>query len=59
MYIYWRIQSDLNELGNFLIFNHPNLQREFEKWVRRNSGGLSIAENLAHATIDLHDLSQN
>ena len=46
MYLYWRIQQDLNEMGAILIFRHPNFIREFKNWVRKNAGGLAIAENL-------------
>jgi len=43
VYLYWRIQTDLDEIGSLLILGHPNLNREFEKWVRRNAGGLAIS----------------
>lgn len=46
MFLYWRIQQDLNEIGNFLIFHHPGFALAFEKWVRKNAGGLAIAEHL-------------
>jgi len=52
MYIYWRVQSDLNEFGNLLILTHPNLSREFEKWARRNASGLALAEGFTWNTIE-------
>jgi hypothetical protein len=59
MLFYWRVQSDLNEIGNLLIFKHPNLSREFEKWVRKNAGGLALAEDLSRNTIERLSLSPN
>lgn len=46
MHLYWRVQQDLNEMGNFIIFHHPGLVRAFEKWVRKNAGGLAVAESI-------------
>jgi hypothetical protein len=46
MHIYWRVQSDLNEFGYSLILTHPNIGREFEKWVRKNASGLALAEGI-------------
>lgn len=51
MYVYWRVQTDLNEIGSLLILKHPNLNREFERWVRRNAGGLAVAEDLTWRTV--------
>jgi hypothetical protein len=59
MHIYWRIQSDLNEFGNQLILKHPNLSREFEKWVRRNASGLAMAEGFTWNTMEPFCLSSN
>jgi hypothetical protein len=47
MHIYWRIQQELNEMGNHLIFHHPGLIRAFEKWVRKNAAGLRMAEDIS------------
>jgi hypothetical protein len=47
MYIYWRIQQELNEIGNVLIFQHPGIIRELKKWIKKNAGGLAIGEELA------------
>ena len=46
MHLYWRIQNDLDAIGNLLIMNHPSLNREFQKWVKRNAEGLAVAEDL-------------
>ncbi len=45
MYLYWRIQQELNEMGNVLVFHHPSFIRAFEKWVKKNAGGLAMAED--------------
>lgn len=46
MYIYWRVQQDLNEIGSVIIFHHTGMIRELKKWVSKNSAGLAMAENL-------------
>lgn len=46
MHFYWRVQADLDEIGSLLILNHPNLSREFEKWVKRNADGLAVAQGI-------------
>jgi hypothetical protein len=46
MYIYWRVQQDLNEMGNIIIFHHAGIIRELKKWVSKNSAGLALAEDL-------------
>ena len=51
MYLYWRVQQDLNETGSTLMFCHPNFIREFELWVKKNAGGLAISEGLTAGEI--------
>ena len=46
MYLYWRIQQDLNCLGELLIFHDPRFSRAMRNWVRRNAGGIALAEGL-------------
>jgi hypothetical protein len=46
MYIYWRVQQDLNEIANTIVFHHPNLIRAFKKWCKKNAAGLRAAEGL-------------
>lgn len=46
MFLYWRIQKELNEMGNTLVFHHPTFIRAFEEWVKKNAGGLALAEDL-------------
>jgi len=44
MYLYWRIQQDLNCLGEFLMFRDPCFSRCFRDWMRRNATGIALAE---------------
>ena len=46
MHLYWRVQLDLNEMGSVLILHNPNLIRAFRLWIKKNAGGLAIAQNL-------------
>jgi predicted CoA-binding protein len=46
MYIYWRVQQDLNEIANTIVFHHPNLVWAFKKWCKKNAAGLRMAEDL-------------
>lgn len=44
MHIYWRIQQDLNCLGETIVFHDPAFLRRFRQWTRKNARGLAIAE---------------
>ena len=46
MYVYWRIQQDLNCLGEVILFHDPSLVRCLREWVRKNFAGLAAAEGL-------------
>ncbi len=46
MHIYWRIQQDLNCLGEVLIFKSPSLIREYTKWARKKAGCLAMIEGI-------------
>lgn len=46
MYIYWRVQQDLNEIGNVIIFHHSGLIRELSRWVSKNASGLAMSEDM-------------
>jgi hypothetical protein len=50
---------DLDEIRSLLILRHPNLNREFERWVRRNAGGLAMAQGLTWDTLQRLCLSSN
>ena len=46
MYLYWRIQQDLNCLGETIYFHDPGLIRCQKEWVRRNIAGICLAEDV-------------
>ncbi len=46
MYLYWRVQQDLEQMGNVLVLHNPNMIREFKKWVTKNRTGLLLANGL-------------
>ncbi|MFO7802377.1 MAG: hypothetical protein R6V55_08800 [Desulfovermiculus sp.] len=46
MYLYWRIQQDLNCLGEFIQFHDPALRNAMHKWAKRNFNRMVLAESL-------------
>ena len=46
MYLYCRIQQDLDCLGEVIQFHDPSLARSMREWVRKNYTGLAIAQGL-------------
>lgn len=59
MYIYWRVQQELSEIGCILVFHHPGMKRELEKWIVKNAAGLAIAEDLTGKDLIKMSLSPN
>ncbi len=57
MHFYWRIQHELNSMGEFLIFLDPSLNRCFRDWIRRNISGLSYSEDWGPAVVGKHNLN--
>lgn len=57
MYLYWRVQQDLSEIGNQLILHHPNLIRAYKNWYKKNKGGLKLVEDISWK--DLHNMCVN
>ncbi|MCP4693399.1 MAG: hypothetical protein GY859_35495 [Desulfobacterales bacterium] len=45
MYLYWRVQQDLNCLGETIMFHEPCFIRSMKEWVKKNAGGLSLTED--------------
>lgn len=45
MHFYWRIQQDLNCLGECIHFHDPGMIRSLRKWVRKNVTGLILADD--------------
>jgi hypothetical protein len=59
MFIYWRVQQDLNEIANTIVFHHPNLIRAFRKWCNKNAAGLRVAEGLGPEELLTKSISLN
>jgi len=53
MYIYWRINNDLNCLGESIQFHDPAFIRCYKQWSRENARALAMAEDF----IDTDSLS--
>jgi len=47
MHFYWRVQQDLNCLGETIVFHDPGFIRRFRQWVRKNAVGLAAAEGFS------------
>lgn len=45
MYLYWRVQNDLDCMGEVIHFHDPGLIRCLRIWVRKNISGLAIAND--------------
>ncbi len=46
MHLYWRVQQDLNCLGEVIHFHDPSFIRSQKEWVRRNLAGIRLAEGI-------------
>lgn len=46
MYLYWRIQQDLNYLGQVIQFHDPAMVRSLKQWIKKNYSSLQLAEGL-------------
>ena len=46
MHLYWRVQNDLDCLGEVIHFHDPILVRCLKLWVRKNMTGLAMAAGL-------------
>lgn len=44
MLLYWRIQNDLDCLGEVIHFHDPGLIRCLHRWMRKNMAGLVMAQ---------------
>jgi hypothetical protein len=44
MYLYWRIQQDLNCLGEVIRFHDPAFANAFHKWMCKNFIRIALAE---------------
>lgn len=48
MHLYWRIQQDLNDFGEFIVFHDPTFSRSFRRWLQKNAAGLAAAEGISY-----------
>jgi hypothetical protein len=46
MYLYWRINNDLNCLGESIKFHDPVFIRCYHQWIKDNATALILAEDL-------------
>lgn len=46
MFLYWRIQKELECLDEVMIFHNPSLIRSYKKWLKRNAAGVLLAEGI-------------
>ena len=53
MHLYWRINQDLECLGEYLVFNDPRFVRCFKAWIFKNRDSLFLmhAEELAKGAL--------
>ncbi len=47
MYFYWRVQQDLNCLGEVIVFHDPCFIHALKRWVRKNIAGIWQAEGFS------------
>ena len=47
MFVYWRIQQDLNCMSETICFKDPAFINQINKWVRKNIAGLKLAEEVS------------
>lgn len=57
MHLYWRIQKDLDCLGEILMFHDPGLARSIRDWARKNRDALALAEGFYEAESLLPNLN--
>lgn len=46
MFLYWRINNDLNCLGESITFHNPVFIRCYHQWIKENAYALALAEDL-------------
>ncbi|MCP4746177.1 MAG: hypothetical protein GY874_08560 [Desulfobacteraceae bacterium] len=46
MHLYWRIQQDLNCMGEQIYFHDPVMIRALKLWVHKNITGLTLAAEI-------------
>jgi len=59
MHLYWRINHDLNTMGESIIFKDPRFMRCFHEWVKKNKASLILIEELTIDGIVEKSISMN
>ncbi|MDZ7761776.1 MAG: hypothetical protein U5L00_16165 [Desulfovermiculus sp.] len=54
MYLYWRIQQDLNCIGEFIMFQDPALRNAMYNWAKRNFNRMALAESTESDQVDAY-----
>ena len=44
MHIYWRINQDLETLGQSIVFHDPRFIRCFKQWINKNLIAITVME---------------
>jgi hypothetical protein len=56
MHIYWRVQQDLNCLGEVIQFHDPSFIRSQRQWIQRNASGIALAESICTNIENINDI---
>jgi len=56
MHIYWRVQQDLNCLGEVIQFHDPSFIRSQRQWIQRNASGIALAESICSGIDNMHGI---
>ena len=46
MFLYWRVQQDLNCLDEVMTFHDPSFIRSYQNWLKRNAAAILLAEGI-------------
>ena len=45
MFLYWRIGLDLEDMGEYIVFNDPRFVRCFKQWIKKNYYALAMLQD--------------
>ena len=57
MFFYWRVQQDLHDLKEIIVFHDPSFLRSYQKWLKRNVSGIMLAEGIDFSRILISGLN--
>ncbi len=46
MFLYWRVQQELDCLDEVMVFHNPSFIRSYKNWMKRNASGILLAEGI-------------